>query len=157
MQTNSKKAEQVGLPATSRLSRAYGRADFVDAFSVDLPATACNDAESLARYIFAEQPKWIAMLQGVRDIAVWPFGLKRTVDLKVARGDRLSIFRVFERHKDEIILGEDENSLPATYGWFRRTASRVRQGTPLWLCTRQYRSRPRVRAPAACPSSSCLP
>jgi hypothetical protein len=36
MQTNSKKAEQVGLPATSRLSRSYGKADFVDAFSVDL-------------------------------------------------------------------------------------------------------------------------
>ena len=45
MQTNSKKAEQVGLPATSRLSQSYGKADFVDAFSVDLPVTACNDAE----------------------------------------------------------------------------------------------------------------
>jgi hypothetical protein len=111
MQTNSKKAEQVGLPATSRLSQSYGKADFVDAFSVDLPVTACNDAESLARYIFAGQPKWIAMLLGVRDIAVWPFGLKRTIDLKVAKDDRLSIFRVFERHKDEIILGEDDTHL----------------------------------------------
>ncbi|MEX3840228.1 MULTISPECIES: DUF2867 domain-containing protein [unclassified Paraburkholderia] len=111
MQTNSKKAEQVGLPATSRLSRSYGKADFADAFSVDLPGTSCNDAESLARHIFAEQPEWIATLQGVRDIAVWPFGLKRTVDLKIAKGDRLSIFRVFERHKDEIILGENDTHL----------------------------------------------
>jgi hypothetical protein len=50
-------------------------------------------------------------LLGVRDIAVWPFGLKRTIDLKVAKDDRLSIFRVFERHKDEIILGEDDTHL----------------------------------------------
>ncbi len=86
MQANSKKTEQVGPPATSRLSRSYGKADFVDAFAVDLPATACNDAESLARYIFAGQPKWIAMLLGVRDIAVWPFGLKRTIDLENREG-----------------------------------------------------------------------
>ncbi|PRG77674.1 DUF2867 domain-containing protein [Burkholderia multivorans] len=111
MQTNSKKAEEVDLPANSRLSRSYGNADFADAFSVNLPATACNDAESLARYIFAGQPSWIAMLQQVRDIAVWPFGLKRTVDMKVAKDDRLSIFRVFERHQDEIILGEDDTHL----------------------------------------------
>lgn len=111
MQTNSKKAEQVGPPAASRLSRSYGNADFVDAFSVDLPATASNDAESLARYIFAGQPQWIAMLLGIRDIAVWPFGLKRAIDLKRAKGDRLSIFRVFERHEDEIILGEDDTHL----------------------------------------------
>jgi hypothetical protein len=111
MQTNSTKAEPIGLPATSRLSRSYDKADFADAFSVDLPTTACNDAESLARYIFAGQPKWIAMLLGVRDIAVWPFGLKRALDLKVAKGDRLSIFRVFERHEDEIILGEDDTHL----------------------------------------------
>ncbi|WP_175884311.1 DUF2867 domain-containing protein [Burkholderia sp. BCC0044] len=111
MQKQPKKAEQVGPPTTSRLSRSYGNADFVDAFSVDLPATACNDAESLARYIFAGQPQWIAMLQGIRDIAVQPFGLKTTSDLKAAKDDRLSIFRVFERHEDEIILGEDDAHL----------------------------------------------
>ncbi|CAG9252485.1 conserved hypothetical protein [Paraburkholderia unamae] len=111
METNSKKAEQVDLPATSRLSRSYDEADFVDAFSVDLPATACSDAESLARHIFSGQPGWIATLLGVRDIAVRPFGLKRTIDLKATEGDRLSIFRVFERHKDEIILGENDTHL----------------------------------------------
>ena len=100
-----------GARVATWLSRSYGKADFVDAFSVDLPATACNEAESLARYMFAGQPQWIAMLLGVRDIVVWPFGLKRTIDLKVAKDDRLSIFRVFERHEDEIILGEDDTHL----------------------------------------------
>ncbi|WP_343676701.1 DUF2867 domain-containing protein [Paraburkholderia heleia] len=51
------------------------------------------------------------MLQGIRDIAVWPFGLKRTIDMKAAKDDRLSIFRVFERHEDEIILGENDTHL----------------------------------------------
>ncbi|AIO30689.1 hypothetical protein DM39_6724 [Burkholderia cenocepacia] len=111
MQTNSKKAERVSLPANSRLSRSYDRADFADAFSVALPATACNDAASLARHVFAGQPGWIALLQRVRDLAVWPLGLKGTVELKAAKGDRISIFRVFERHDDEIILGEDDRHL----------------------------------------------
>ncbi|KVN57675.1 MULTISPECIES: DUF2867 domain-containing protein [Burkholderia] len=111
MQTHSKKTEQVGLPAHSRLSRSYGTADFADAFSVALPATACNDAASLARHIFTGQPKWIALLLRIRDLVVWPFGLKGTADLKAANGDRISIFRVFERHDDEIILGEDDAHL----------------------------------------------
>ncbi|AZQ53728.1 DUF2867 domain-containing protein [Burkholderia cenocepacia] len=111
MQTHSKKAEQVDLPANSRLNRSYGAADFADAFSVALPATARTDAESLARHIFAGQPQWIAMLLRVRDMVVWPLGLKGTAELKAAHGDRISIFRVFERHDDEIILGEDDKHL----------------------------------------------
>jgi hypothetical protein len=111
MSTNSKKSKQVDLPANSRLSRSYGKADFVDAFAVDLPATACSDPEFLARHIFTGQPKWIAILLGVRDIAVWPFGLKRSANLKAAKDDRISIFRVFERHENEIILGEDDRHL----------------------------------------------
>ncbi|MEK6314064.1 MAG: DUF2867 domain-containing protein [Burkholderia gladioli] len=86
------KIERADLPPDSRLSSSYGQADFADAFSVALPETASHDAESLARHIFDQQPQWIAMLQGFRDILVWPFGLKRTVDLRVKRDDRINIF-----------------------------------------------------------------
>ena len=103
--------ERVDLPSASRLAALYGQADFADAFSVDLPANDTHDAESLAQCIFAQQPKWIAALLRARDALVRPFGLKRADDLLSMGGDRLNIFRVYERHDDEIILGEDDAHL----------------------------------------------
>jgi hypothetical protein len=103
--------KQAGLPAASRLSSSYSQADFADAFSVDLPETVSHNIEALARYIFTQQPEWIGMLMRTRDVLVLPFGLKRAADLKGKGGDRISIFRVFERYDDEIILGEDDTHL----------------------------------------------
>ncbi|WP_027798101.1 DUF2867 domain-containing protein [Paraburkholderia dilworthii] len=105
------KIEQSDLPPASRLRRSYGRADFADAFSVDLPERACHDAEVLARHVFARQPAWIGMLLRFRDILVRPFGLKTAADLKQKGGDRLSLFHVFDRYDDEIVLGEDDMHL----------------------------------------------
>jgi hypothetical protein len=105
------KIGRVDLPPASRLGSSYGEADFADAFSVDLPETASADAETLARHVFEQQPGWIAMLLSIRDILVRPFGLKRAADLRSRGGDRISIFRIFERYQDEIILGEDDRHL----------------------------------------------
>jgi len=99
------------LPPASRLSASYGQADFADAFSIDLPEAASGDAETLARHVFEQQPEWIAMLLGIRDRLVQPLGLKRAADLRSGEGERISIFRVFERYRDEIILGEDDRHL----------------------------------------------
>lgn len=103
--------EQSDLPPASRLSPSYGRADFADAFSVALPDAACGDAEALALHVFTKQPAWIALLLRCRDTLVQPFGLKRAVDLEADGDDRISLFRVFERHADEIVLGEDDSHL----------------------------------------------
>ena len=108
---NDGKVEQANLPHGSRLMSSYGRADFADAFSVDLSQSASGDAESLARHIFNHQPEWIAMMLRLRDILVRPFGLKRAADLLAEGGDRISIFRVFGRYPDEVILGEDDTHL----------------------------------------------
>lgn len=105
------KIEPVALPPASRLSSSHGRADFADAFSVDLPEMASSNAEVLAGHVFTQQPAWIAMLMSIRDGVVRPFGLKRAADFQASGGDRISIFRVFERHQDEIILGEDDRHL----------------------------------------------
>ncbi len=102
------KVRSADLPAASRLSSSYERTDFADAFSVDLPEAASSDAEAIARHVFEQQPAWIATLMGIRDRLVQPFDLKRSADLQAAGGDRISIFRVFERCEDEIILGEDD-------------------------------------------------
>jgi hypothetical protein len=51
------------------------------------------------------------MLLNIRDMLVRPLGLKTVADLKQTRGDRVSLFRIFERHDDEIVLGEDDTHL----------------------------------------------
>lgn len=96
--------ELAGLPPASRLSPAYARADFADAFSVELPDTASGDAEALARHVFEQQPGWIAMLLSIRDRLVDPLGLKKAADFRSGEAERISIFRVFARHPDEVIL-----------------------------------------------------
>jgi hypothetical protein len=103
--------QQADLPSASRLSSSYSQADFADAFSVDLPEAACHDAEALARHIFSQPAGWVSTLLRLRDILVRPFGLKRAVDLQATGGDRINIFRVFERYDGEIVLGEDDTHL----------------------------------------------
>lgn len=105
------KIEPAALPPASRLSSSHGRADFADAFSVNLPEMASSNVEVLAWHVFTQQPGWIAMLMSIRDGLVRPFGLKRAADFQASGGDRISLFRVFERHPDEIILGEDDRHL----------------------------------------------
>lgn len=105
------KIQQTGLPAASQLTSCYGRADFADAFSIDLPDFASHDAELIAHHILDHQPEWIATLLSLRDLLVRPFGLKRAADLSAAGGDRINIFRVFGRYPNEIVLGEDDKHL----------------------------------------------
>ncbi|MEI7297975.1 DUF2867 domain-containing protein [Paraburkholderia tropica] len=105
------KIEQTGLPPASQLMSSYGRADFADAFSVDLPEAASHDPECIARHIFDHQPEWIAALLKLRDLLVRPLGIRRAADLRAAGGDRINIFRVFGRYPNEIVLGEDDTHL----------------------------------------------
>jgi hypothetical protein len=63
------------------------------------------------------------MLMSIRDSLVWPFGIKRAADLEASGGDRISIFRVFERYQDEIILGEDDRHLDFRVSVFLQAAS----------------------------------
>jgi len=95
--------------------------------SVDLPETASGDAEALARHVFEQQPAWIAMLMSIRDRLVRPFGLKRAADLQSGGGDRISIFRVFDRDQDEIILGEDDRHLDLSVSVLVQSASKGRR------------------------------
>lgn len=122
------KVEPADLPPASRLSSSFGRADFADAFSVDLPKEASGDAEVLTRHVFEHQPAWIAMLLSIRDNFVRPFGLKRAADLQAGGSDRISIFRVFDRYQNEIILGEDDRHLDFRVSVLLQPASEGRPG-----------------------------
>ncbi|WP_342628347.1 DUF2867 domain-containing protein [Nguyenibacter vanlangensis] len=121
------RVRQVGLPSASRLRSTYARADFADAFSVDLPDAASHDVEVLARHVFAQPAAWVAMLLRVRDGLVRPFGIRSTAGLRAGGGDRINFFRVYARHDGEIIIGEDDAHLDFRVSLLVQPAS---QGQP---------------------------
>ncbi|CAN5905745.1 DUF2867 domain-containing protein [soil metagenome] len=105
----------VDLPAGSRIRSAYGTTHLADAFCVALPPGTSTDPEALARYLFAHPAPWLDGLMAVRDALVAGFGIKTSGQLRSAdparHGERISIFRICERHGNEIIMGEDDKHL----------------------------------------------
>jgi hypothetical protein len=115
MDTNDWVVRSVALPPASRATRFYPRTDLADAFAVGLPTDAADDPELLARFIFENQPAWIARLMQIRDTVVTVFGLKTARRLRrlpsTPRQRRVGIFRVYETSSNEVLLGEDDSHL----------------------------------------------
>lgn len=103
---------RVELPQGSMLKPLYAKAGFADAFAIDLPSNATGDAGRLAAHTLMGQPRWIGWLVALRDTLVAGFGLKTSSELRgdVAT-DRIDFFRVYDRSRHEIILGEDDRHL----------------------------------------------
>ncbi|WP_299696436.1 DUF2867 domain-containing protein [Hydrocarboniphaga sp.] len=93
----------------------YGAEDLRDAFSIDLPEGTVSDPELLARFLFENQPRWIVSLMKFRDLIAAVFGLKTAKQLKALDRyqpkDRIHIFKIYESHNDEVILGENDEHL----------------------------------------------
>lgn len=103
---------KVDLPQSSALKPLYAKAGFADAFAIDLPSNATGDAERLAVHVLMGQPHWVGWLLALRDVLVAGFGLKTSSRLRDdAATDRLDFFRVYDRRRYEIVLGEDDRHL----------------------------------------------
>ena len=116
MPTSSSSVSPVALPSASEspVSGFYKTTDLADAFAVALPDNATGDPESLARFLFAQQPAWVPPLMSVRDAMVAGFGLKTAKHLAspaAATVPRVGLFRIYETRAHEIILGEDDKHL----------------------------------------------
>ena len=98
---------RVDLPQRSVLKPLYAKAGFADAFAIDLPSNASGDAARLAAHMLMGQARWVGWLIALRDTLVAGFGLKTSSELRgdVAT-DRIDFFRVYDRRRDEIVLGE---------------------------------------------------
>ena len=111
--------QKVDLPIGTLITRALPRIDYADAYRMQLPDEAPKELDSVARAGLGTAPRWIALLMQLRDRIVGPIGLKTSSQsawrnighdtLQV--GDRLGIFRVFDRTDDELLLGEDDRHL----------------------------------------------
>jgi hypothetical protein len=103
------------LPSQSAILSIYQSTNLQDSFLIQLPKGTSNDPESLARFIFSQQPAWIAWLTKIRDILVAVVGLKTAKHLASlaadAKANRLGIFKIFSKNETEIVFGEDDNHL----------------------------------------------
>jgi hypothetical protein len=113
----------VTIPAESGIVGIYSTTDLADAFAIDLPSGTTTSPEVLARFIFAQQAPWVAVLMKVRDTAVAGFGLKTSTQLRSSvdksRPPRVGIFKVYGSNAQEMMLGEDDKHLDFRASVFR--------------------------------------
>ena len=109
------RATSVSLPPESAIAKAYASMNLADAYSIELPAEASTNPETLARFIFAHQASWISGLTAVRDALVAGFGLKTAKHLASLHAEsgagRLGIFKIYSTSPTEVVLGEDDKHL----------------------------------------------
>ena len=108
------------LPTDSRLSnRKY---DYVDSFQgTFLDQENKITSVDVTRAFFSSAPKWVGELFKLRNKAVSLFGLKTSGDsssrekqlehFKCEPGERLGLFKVFDKTESEVILGENDKHL----------------------------------------------
>lgn len=103
----------VALPVESCIGTLYGRPSLADAYAIDLPPGTTQDSESLARFIFSHQPRWVAALMNVRDAGVSAFGLKtgRSLRRSGAQRHRIGMFKLYDVRPLEVLVGEDDRHL----------------------------------------------
>ncbi|MFT4502884.1 DUF2867 domain-containing protein [Caballeronia sp. 15711] len=132
MQNPNVSVTSVALPSSSRVTRMYEHPSLADAYTIRLPDNATTDLELLARFMFSHQAAWVAKLLRVRDALVAGFGLKTAKRLaESARSEQdkhVSIFRIYERSVDEIILGEDDKHLDFRVSVFQEARQEVAGG-----------------------------
>lgn len=108
------RAHAVALPPSARIADLYDGAFLADAFAIRLPVGATHDPLALARFALETPAPWVDRLMRLRDGIVSLFGLKTAKALRTdtsARTPRVGMFRIYETHADEVVLGEDDRHL----------------------------------------------
>ena len=132
MQNPDASVTSIALPASSRVTRIYAHPNLADAYTIRLPDNATSDPELLARFMFSHQAAWVGKLLRVRDALVAGFGLKTAKHLEESGRSEpdkhVSVFRIYERTIDEIILGEDDKHLDFRVSVFQETRAEAAGG-----------------------------
>lgn len=115
MQTAAHQVRLVPLPPECGIADTYPTLNLSDSYAIELPTGASTDPEQLARFLFANQPRWVWGLMALRDTLVSMFGLKTVKQLSLIEGaggpGRVGIFKVYAKSAAEIVLGEDDKHL----------------------------------------------
>ncbi|MHB0770915.1 DUF2867 domain-containing protein [Bradyrhizobium sp. 5.13L] len=85
-------------------------AQFIDAFRVEIGATAVNAREACSRMVL-NGPRWIDALLRLRNILVRPFGLKTSGEGAPAPGGLIGLFPVLSETPERLVAGFDDSHL----------------------------------------------
>lgn len=85
-------------------------AQFIDAFRVEVGATAVNAREACTRMVL-DGPRWIDALLRLRNILVRPFGLKTSGEGAPAPGGMIGLFPVLSETPERLVAGFDDSHL----------------------------------------------
>jgi hypothetical protein len=113
---------KTNIPTDSLIYRSFDRIDYQDAYSVEEAFNKQLTPEDVVKSFFKIFPSWIKLLLHIRNIIVKPFGLEtsdpevinRNIDsFKGKIDETIRFFKVYDRSKDEIMLGADDKHLDA--------------------------------------------
>ena len=99
---------KVPVPEASKLLASFKQVTFADAYEVAVINTAIT-AEEAAQAIFGHSPAWVGALMKARGVFAKAVGLKHS-DMRSGEQQH-GIFKVQQRHANEIIIGEDDSHL----------------------------------------------
>ncbi|MGV0754388.1 DUF2867 domain-containing protein [Empedobacter brevis] len=110
------------LPDKSVLKKENDSFDYIDSYQSSFSdETDTIDSTKVGKLFFAGGPKWIGSLFTARNKIVRLFGLKtpgiladrqkQLDNFKCEKGEQFGLFKVFDKTKNEVILGEDDKHL----------------------------------------------
>ena len=110
------------LPYNSLLNQTDKKYDYVDSFQGSIIGNGKKlNSTDVAKAFFSSAPDWVGKLMGFRNKMVAVLGLKtsgRTIDrqkaldnLKYEKGEKVGIFKIYDKTHNEIILGEEDKHL----------------------------------------------
>jgi hypothetical protein len=106
------------LPETSLLKNTPS--DYMDSYSIGIEAKDLK-IEQVGKSFFLASPEWVNALLLLRDRVVGLIGLKTgkgasdkqrlIANFKCEVGERIALFKVFDKNENEIIFGENDKHL----------------------------------------------
>jgi hypothetical protein len=112
--------KKLNIPADSLINKSFDRIDYQDAYMVEETFNKKLSPEDVVKSVFKISPFWVTWLMYLRNIIVKPFGLitgnSEMINTKIDSfkgeiGDSISFFKIYDRSKNEIILGADDKHL----------------------------------------------
>lgn len=85
-------------------------AQFIDAFRIEVGATAVNAREACTRMV-VHGPRWVDALLRLRNILVTPFGLKTSGEGEPAPGGSIGLFPVVSETPERLVAGFNDHHL----------------------------------------------
>ncbi|MGL6128700.1 DUF2867 domain-containing protein [Chryseobacterium artocarpi] len=113
------KIRKIKLPAKSILSQTKESYDYSDSFEGELTNSKKDiDITEIGKAFFTSGPTWGKRMFAFRNNVVGLFGLKtgtQTVnildDFNCEVGEKVGLFKIFDKTSNEIIMGEDDKHL----------------------------------------------